>query len=135
MSGDRLGRWLLASAAALVLSSSHGLAQQPKPAAAPGSAAAAVEIADFFSQIGDQLYENCIFELSEEQIEVQEALAQAYIKRGASSALARQLAAKQIEPPKLSDKCEQLRSSAKTTPPKSWDTTVAVPKKPPAAAA
>ena len=57
------------------------------------------KIADIFSQVGDQIYEDCIFELSQEQIDVQQALIQAYIEQGASSAVARQLAVKQIQPP------------------------------------
>ena len=74
------------------------------------------QIADFFAQVGDQIYENCIFELSQEQIEVQQALIDAYVKQGATSLAARQLAVKQIEPPKLSDKCERLKSAAKSAP-------------------
>ena len=117
--------WLAALA---VLPSGHGLAQQPKTPAA-GSAAAAGDIADFFSQVGDQIYEDCIFELSQEQLEVQQALIEAYIKHGAPSALARQLAVKQIRPPKLSDKCEQIRSASKA-PPALSTPKPAVPKRP-----
>ncbi len=92
------------------------LAEQP-PVPAAGSARAAGDIADFFRQVGDQIYEDCIFELSQEQLEVQQALIGAYIKQGASSALARQLAVKQIRPPKLSDKCERIKSASKGAPP------------------
>jgi len=93
----------------------HSLAQQPKTPAA-GPAAAADDIADYFSQVGDQIYEDCIFELSQEQLEVQQALIHAYIKHGASSLLARQLAVKQIQPPKLSDECKQIRRQPKAAP-------------------
>ena len=130
---------MLASAASLLLlHSDHGLAQQAK-SASPGSAAAAHEMADFFSKVGDQIYEDCIFELSDEQVEVQTALVQAYIKQGASSAMARKLAVKQIEPPKLSAKCAQIKDLPRTTaaapppaPPaaQSWTTTLSVAKKP-----
>lgn len=105
----RRGRLLFALVTALaLLTSGYCLAQQPKTSD-PGPAAAAGDIADFFSQVGDQIYEDCIFELSQEQLEVQQALIQAYIKQGATSALARQLAVKQIRPPKLSDECERIR--------------------------
>jgi hypothetical protein len=125
-----------------LLPSDHALAQQAKKLD-PGSAAAAHEMADFFSKVGDQIYEDCIFELSEEQLDVQSALIQAYIKQGASSSVARQLAVKQIQPPKLSAKCEQIKGLPRTTlaaptPPgalPSWTTTLSVAKKPPAAPA
>src|SRR5437016_4760485 len=81
-----------------LLHAGHSLAQQPKAPAA-GTAAAASDIADFFSQLGNKIYEHCIFELSQEQLEVQQALIGAYIKQGAPNALARQLAVKQIHPP------------------------------------
>lgn len=86
---------------------------------------AADEIAHIFSQLGDQIYEDCIFELSEEQIEVQAALIQAYINKGASSAVARRLAATQIQPPKLSEKCEQMRRQPEQIelPASDWATT------------
>lgn len=114
---------LFASLAILVLlPSAYGLAQQSGTPAA-GPAPAADDLADFFSQVGDQIYEDCIFELSEEQLEVQQALIEAYTKHGASSALARQLAVKQIEPPKLSDKCERIRNLPKAAP---W-TAVTIP--------
>ena len=66
-------------------------------------------IADIFSQVGDEIYENCVFELSEEQIAVQHALITAYIQRGATGSKARRLAATQIQVPKVSEKCEQVR--------------------------
>ena len=101
----RTGRFLkslFACAASLaLLPGGHGVAQQPSPPPG-GSAAAAGDIADFFSQVGDQIYEDCIFELSQEQLEVQQALIEAYIKHGAPSAVARQFAVRQIQPPKLS---------------------------------
>ncbi len=115
----RLRRALYAFAAILVLlHSGSGLAQQPKtPGPGPDSAAAASDMASFFSQVGDQIYEDCIFELSQEQIEVQQALAVAYVKIGASNVVARQLAAQQIEPPKLSDRCEQIKWAPRTAAP------------------
>ncbi len=72
MNSGRFRKSLLALVAAFVLlPASHSLAQQPKaPAADP--AAAAGDIADFFGQVGDQIYEDCIFELSQEQLEVQQ---------------------------------------------------------------
>lgn len=119
MTGDSLRRALFAAVASLVLlPSGNSLAQQPETPAA-GSAKAAGDIADFFRQVGDQIYEDCIFELSQEQLEVQHALIEAYIKQGASSSLARQLAVKQIRPPKLSARCEQIRSQSKSPPPAS----------------
>src|SRR5262245_43885391 len=85
-------------------------AEQPKGADAQGPSAAANQIADFFSKVGDQLYEDdCIFELSPEQIEVQRALIGAYLEQGASSVVASRLAVQQIQPPKQSEKCERLR--------------------------
>lgn len=86
-----LSRLLLVAAASLLLPSLPLYAQQP-----PNPAEAAGQIADFFGQVGDQIYENCIFELSDEQIEVQHALVAAYIEHGASGSAARKLAAKQI---------------------------------------
>ena len=117
MNSGRLRKSLLALVAALVLlPAGHSLAQQPRaPAADPATAAG--DIADFFSQVGDQIYEDCIFELSQEQLEVQQSLIKAYIKQGAPSSLARQLAVKQIQPPQLSDKCRQIRGQAKAAPP------------------
>ena len=129
MNSDRFRKSLLASVATiLLLPSGYSQAQQPKTHPA-GSATAASDIADFFGKVGDQIYEDCIFELSQEQIEVQQALIEAYIKHGAGSSLARQLAVKQIHPPKLSDKCKQIRSPSKAAPP-TWLTTTSVVKKP-----
>lgn len=114
MSNRRI-KLFLAAAGCTVLFAHAGAAQQPKPA--PGEApSAAHDIANFFMQVGDQIYEDCIFELSQEQLEIQHALVQAYIKHGAPYALARQLAVKQIRPPKLSDKCRQIKSQTKTGP-------------------
>ncbi|RTL66467.1 MAG: DUF2778 domain-containing protein [Hyphomicrobiales bacterium] len=105
----------LAAPLALVLAA--GLARaEPPPASAPAPGAAAGDIANFFSQVGDQIYEDCIFELSEEQLEVQRALIEAYMKHGAPHALARQLAVKQIRPPRLSDKCKRIKNQ-KGVPP------------------
>src|SRR5262245_28317389 len=123
---------LLAGLALMLLPSSHGAAQQAKPTV-PGPANAAGEIADFFLKVGDQIYEDCIFELSQEQVEVQQALIEAYIKQGASHSLARQLAVKQIQPPKLSAECEQMRGSSKAAAPKTAPPTA--PKKAPVVAA
>ena len=116
MNSDRLRKSLFVSVATLVLlPAGYSLAQQPTTPTV-GSAAAAGDIADFFRQVGDQIYEDCIFELSEEQLEVQQALIRAYIKQGAGSSLARQLAVKQIRPPKLSNKCEQIKTQSKAAP-------------------
>lgn len=107
-------------AACLPLFAAHDGVAQQAPASGPPSpaaAAAAGQIADFFSEVGDQIYEDCIFELSQEQIEIQQALIVAYIKAGASSAAARRLAVKQIHPPKLSAKCEQIRHLPRNTIP------------------
>ena len=110
---QRLRRTLFASVAGLLLlPATVCLAQQPKKNDA-GSAAAAGNIADFFSKVGDQIFEDCIYELSAEQLEVQHALIAAYIEQGATSALARKLAVKQIRPPKLSARCEQVRGLPK----------------------
>jgi hypothetical protein len=103
-------------------------AQQP-PQSASGSEAAADQIADIFSKVGDEIYENCIFELSEEQVAVQQALVQAYIEQGASGAAARRIAATQIQPPKLSEKCEQLRRSPEAIT-SGWAAKLSVPNKP-----
>jgi hypothetical protein len=118
-----------------LLPSDYSLAQQPAKTDARSAAAAAAagQIADFFDKVGDQIYDDCIFELSEEQIEVQQALIQAYINKGATSLVARRLAVKQIHPPKLSDKCEQIRRLPKVAPP-SANTTPPVVKKPEIAA-
>jgi hypothetical protein len=84
-------------------------------------------MADFFSQIGDKIYEDCIFELSDEQIEVQEALVAAYVNLGAAGPAARRLAANQIQPPPLSKKCEQVRQQGKVPLP-NWSTSTSDPK-------
>lgn len=104
------------------LISSEAQAQQlpdfgagPSPGA--GAGMAADELADIFSKVGDQLYEDCIFDLSPEQVLVQYALVQAYVAKGASGAVARKLAAQQIQPPKLSAKCEQVRGTRGAEPP------------------
>jgi hypothetical protein len=138
---NRAKRIALASALSLfLLPADPGLAQQPTSADG-GAASAADEIADIFSQVGDKLYEDCIFDLSQEQVEVQYALIQAYIQQGATGAVARRLAAAQIQPPKLSEKCEQIRSAPEAAPPEAappadWTTTtLTVPKKPTIAAA
>lgn len=123
-----LARACLALAALLCLASAAPLlAQGAGKKAGPSEAAA--QLADIFSQIGDQLYEECIFELSPEQVEVQHALIQAYIAQGATSTLARQLAVKQIQPPKLSDKCEAIRSQPAAAP-TPWETTLSKEKVP-----
>lgn len=100
---------LAAAASLLLLPAPRGQAQQPDGLGSDPAAAAA-QMADFFSQIGDQIYDDCVFELSDEQIEVQQALIQAYIKQGASGFVARRLAVSQIHPPKLSDKCERIKN-------------------------
>lgn len=132
---DDLRRLMLASALGLLFlwPADGSLAQQAKKPAG-GSAEAAAKIADIFSQVGDQIYEDCIFELSQEQLDVQQALIQAYIQQGADGALARQLAVKQIQPPKLSSECEQVRRQPQTAPASPWETTLSVPKKPAAKA-
>jgi len=87
---------------------------------------AADDIAEAFSAVGDQLYEECIFDLSDEQVAVQAALIQSYMEQGATSAIARKLAATQIQPPKLSQKCEQVRREPEA-PPADWNTTTTEP--------
>jgi hypothetical protein len=99
----------LAVAAGLALATPRAALAQPVPEPGDGASAAAAEIAEIFSKVGDQIYEECIFELSEEQVLIQAALIQSYIERGAASAVARRLAATQIQPPKLSERCEQVR--------------------------
>jgi Protein of unknown function (DUF2778) len=107
---------LFASVATLaLLPAGCCLAQQPETLTA-GSAKAAGDIADFFREVGDQIYDHCIFELSQEQLEVQQALIEAYVKQGATNALARQLAVKQIHPPELSDECKQIKNQVQTAP-------------------
>lgn len=117
MTDGRLRRWLFALVAVpLLLPAGFGLAQQSTPPDA-GPATAASAMVDFFGKVGDQIYDHCIFELSEEQLEVQQALIEAYVRHGATSLLARQLAVKQIRPPPLSDECKQIKDMAKGAPP------------------
>jgi hypothetical protein len=85
-------------------------------------------MADFFASIGDQIFKECIFELSDEQIEVQEALVKAYVAQGASAQAARELAAKQIEPPKPSEQCEQIRRLPGAVAP-GWESKTIAPKR------
>jgi hypothetical protein len=106
-----------------------------EPGSTPPAARAADDIAEIFSKVGDQIYEDCIFELSQEQVDVQAALIDAYVQQGASSATARRLAVKQIQPPPLSKECEEVRRSPEALPPASWETTLAVPKETPVPAA
>lgn len=101
---------------------------------AADSPASADDIADIFSKLGDQIYEDCIFDLSEEQIEIQAALIRAYMDQGAQSAVARRLAAIQIQAPKLSAKCEQMRREP-PPPPVDWTTTTDAQEPPPEAPA
>ena len=133
MNTHRFRKTLFASATSLLLlSPGYCLAQQSKTTDAE-SATTAGQIADFFSKVGDRIYEDCIYELSQEQLDVQQALIEAYIKQGASGSDARRLAVKQIHPPKLSDKCRKIRSLPEAAPPSSvtasWVVTVeAMPK-------
>lgn len=120
---------MAAAAVVLLLPGPQARAQQQPDVPGADGASPADHIANFFSQVGDRIYDECIFELSEEQLEVQQALIQAYVAHGASSSFARQLAVRQIQPPKLSDKCEEIRN-ASTTGPSGWDTDVAVAKPP-----
>ncbi len=116
----RVGRIALAAAGCLWMSSGAIDAQQ-----APGGKASshALEIADVFSRMGDQIYEECIFDLSDEQLSVQDALIKSYIAKGATSATARKLAASQIQPPKVSEDCERVRSTPQTPARPDWSTT------------
>jgi hypothetical protein len=115
----------LRPALAVLLLLPAGLAQaEPPRYRGVGSAAAAAQLAEVFSQVGDQIYEECIFDLSPEQIEVQNALIQAYIEKGATGLAARKLAVRQIQPPKLSHRCEQLRSTGQQPPSSPWETAV-----------
>ena len=54
---------------------------------------------------------------------MQAALIITYMEKGATNAIARQLAASQIQPPKLSEKCERIRSTPEP-PPVDWATTI-----------
>jgi len=119
----------LASTLVLCLATIGGAHAQPAGKSDAGPSAAAAQLADIFSQVGDQIYEECIFELSPEQLDVQHALINAYIAQGAPSTLARQLAVKQIQPPKVSDKCEAIRQQPPAAP-APWETTLAIEKKP-----
>lgn len=110
----RVAAAMLVSLAVLTLSVGASVAQEGK---AKDSAAAAAEIADFFSKVGDRIYDDCIYELSQEQLEVQHALIQAYVTQGATHAQARKLAVKQIRPPPLSSRCEQVRTLPKSALP------------------
>jgi hypothetical protein len=121
----------LAAVTGLLLTQTQTCSAQQPPQPDQG-AAAADQIADIFSKLGDQIYEDCIFELSEEQVQVQAALIQSYVQQGATSVAARRLAAAQIQPPKLSAKCEQVRRAPEPEPPPlDWTTTTRpVPLKP-----
>jgi hypothetical protein len=116
MKNNWLRKSLLASLATLALLQADYCRAQQSQTPTAGSAAAAGNIADLFTQVGDQIYEYCIFELSQEQLEVQQALIEAYVKQGASNSLARQLAVKQIHPPQLSDECKQIKNMSKAAP-------------------
>lgn len=120
---------VLAVAGCALMSSGATYAQQ----APSGKASShAHEIADVFSRMGDQLYEECIFDLSDEQLSVQDALIQSYIEKGATSATARKLAASQIQPPKVSEDCERVRSAPQSPTQPDWSTTTEpIRKKPP----
>jgi hypothetical protein len=115
LSNGWLGKSLFAPLAMLMLLPAGEALSEQRQNARPSAAAG--KIADFFQQIGDQVYEHCIFDLSQEQIEVQQALIEAYIKQGASGAAARQLAAKQIKPPEVSDECKAIKSAARAPAP------------------
>jgi hypothetical protein len=120
MSSKRLKKLLFAWALALLAVSVGDSKAQPSKPSAAGVGAVASDIADFFGQVGDQIYEQeCIFELSQEQLEVQQALIEAYIKQGADSVVARQLAVKQIQPPHLSVECERIKNQSKAESAKS----------------
>ena len=120
---------MFASAMGIFLSpSAHGRAEQsPRVDAGPPSTAEL--IADVFSQVGDEIYANCVFELSDEQIAVQRALIIAYMQQGATGAKARRLAATQIQVPKVSEKCEQVRGLPEARS-ASLEPNVSEPKKP-----
>jgi len=127
-------RAAIAALASLCLLPSVPASAQPADTGDAGPSAAAAQLADIFSQVGDQIYEECIFELSPEQVEVQHALITAYIQQGATSTLARQLAVKQIQPPELSPGCEQVRQQPpEPAAPSPWETTLQAETKPPRA--
>lgn len=117
MTDARIRSCLAALTSILLLPVGEGRAD-PSPAVTPAGPATADAIADIFSQIGDEFYDTCIFELSQEQIAVQEGLIEAYVEQGATGPTARRLAAAQIQVPKLSDKCEQLRKAPDRQPAK-----------------
>ena len=124
-----LGRTVLASAIGIfLLPSAYGRAEQ-SPRVDSGPPSTANSIADVFSQVGDEIYANCVFELSEEQIAVQRALIIAYMQQGATGAKARRLAATQIQVPKVSEKCEQVRGLPEARS-ASLEPNVSEPKKP-----
>lgn len=127
--------WISALALLISVTPIGAAATETGPAARaidPETSAAAADIADAFSQIGDQIFRDCIFDLSQEQIDVQQALIQAYIKKGASGIAARRLAVQQITPPKLSKECEQLRKTPESAT-SSWVTKLEEEPKPPIA--
>ncbi len=124
-------------AAAIVLAAvfaSHSGTSLAQTTPSVSSAETAARMADFFGSIGDQIFKECLFELSDEQIDVQQALVQAYIARGGSPQAARELAAKQIQAPKPSAQCEKIRRMPAPAVP-GWDvkTVVAKPHRPPGA--
>lgn len=133
-----VARTVLAVAAAWLAVAPAAVRAADPPDGGDGAQRAAT-MADFFSQVGDQIYEDCIFELSEEQIEVQEALIKAYINLGASSGAARRMAASQIKPPPLSQRCEDVKRQNGPQLPQvpdlpGWSTTTAAPQPPQAPA-
>ena len=140
-----VARKLAAVFAAGLLAIAGGAPFNAARAEAPSAAAieTAARMADFFASIGDQIFKECIYELSDEQIEVQQALVKAYITQGATAQAARQLAARQIEPPKPSDQCEKLRRQSGPNAPAAagpatipgWDSKTVVPKREPEAKA
>jgi hypothetical protein len=133
MGRGKLRRPLLALTAILALLPVGAARAETARASNEGAAAAASDIAEFFSQVGDRIYkEDCIFELSEEQLEVQQALIEAYVRHGADHTLARQLAVKQIRNPEPSEECERIRNSTQpAAPPIVWAPPV-IAKAPPA---
>lgn len=121
---------LTRKAAAIVVATAlslHAGGSRAQVATTGSSAETAARMADFFASIGDQIFKECLYELSDEQIEVQQALVQAYIARGGSPQAARELAAKQIEPPKVSEQCEKIRRLPGAAVP-GWEPKTAVPK-------
>lgn len=129
---DYVQRPVLAAVAIalMALFSGYGASAEQSSTTDAKTAAAAAQLAEIFSQVGDQIYEECIFELSPEQVEVQQELIKAYIEKGASSTAARQLAVKQIQPPKLSSRCERIRQQPPASIAEPWETTLSVEDKP-----